>query len=399
MALKGIKSIEDFDIENKVVFIRCDFNVPMNGKEITDDLRIRATLPTIEYARAQGAKIVLGSHLGRPKTEGDRESMSLEPVADKLREFLDTNVYLVEDPLGEATKGLLSGMKRGEIILLENLRFTQGEVKNSHDLSQTVSEYAEVYINDAFGASHRAHSSISDLAKSFESRGIGFLMKKEIEMLSQVTSTPVRPYVAVLGGAKVSDKIEILDKLIDQVDTFLIGGAMAYTFLKAKGISVGASKTEEDKITFAKTFFKRMESRDKNLLLPIDHVVAKNFTSDHCEIKDIIFDDEMALDIGPKTIASFSKALEGAKTVFWNGPMGVFENSNYAKGTFSIAEKLSELTDATTIVGGGDSAAAAIQSGFSEKMTHISTGGGASLEFLQGVELPGLSVLRKKNLN
>ncbi|MCB0415423.1 MAG: phosphoglycerate kinase, partial [Bdellovibrionales bacterium] len=276
--LKGIPIIDEVELDGKVVFIRCDLNVPLKNGVVTNDYRIKASLPTIKYAMSQGAKVVVGSHLGRPKTEEDKKALSMEPVAEKLREFLENNVYLVEDSLSETTRGLLSGLKKGDLILLENLRFIPGETKNGPELPNAVADYADVYVNDAFGASHRAHSSIVGIPKMVKTSCVGFLMKKEIEMLSEVIASPEKPYVAILGGSKVSDKIEIIDKLIDAVDTFIIGGAMAYTFLKAQGIGVGKSLVEEDKLTFIKNFIKRKDSRGKKLLLPIDHVVAKEFS-------------------------------------------------------------------------------------------------------------------------
>lgn len=396
--LRGVPIIDQLEIEGKVVFLRLDLNVPLKDGQIQDDTRIEAALPTIKYAMEQRAKVVVASHLGRPKTPEDRQKLSLEPVADEISRRLDIDVILVDDPLSDAPKAILAGLKRNQLVMLENLRFYEGETKNGHDLSIAVKEYADIYINDAFGASHRSHSSIVDMAKEFETKGVGFLMKKEIEMLDQVLEGTERPYVAILGGAKVSDKIVLIDRLIDSVDTFVIGGAMAYTFLKAKGIKVGESLVETDQLSFAKRLIERLESRDKKLLLPIDHRVVTSFSAvETLRVTETSVIDEgwMAIDIGPKSALEFAKELRSAKRVFWNGPMGVFETPEYANGTFALARAIAEL-DALTVIGGGDSASAAKQSGVADKFTHISTGGGASLEYLQGEPLPGLLIQRGK---
>ena len=396
--LRGVPIIDQLEIEGKVVFLRLDLNVPLKEGQIQDDTRIEAALPTIKYAMEQRAKVVVASHLGRPKTPEDRQKLSLEPVADEISRRLDIDVTLVDDPLSDAPKAILAGLKRNQLVMLENLRFYEGETKNGHDLSIAVKEYADIYINDAFGASHRSHSSIVDVAKEFEAKGVGFLMKKEIEMLDQVLEGTERPYVAILGGAKVSDKIVLIDRLIDSVDTFVIGGAMAYTFLKAKGIKVGESLVETDQLSFAKRLIERLESRDKKLLLPIDHRVVTSFSAvETLRVTETSVIDEgwMAIDIGPKSALEFAKELRSAKRVFWNGPMGVFETPEYANGTFALARAIAEL-DALTVIGGGDSASAAKQSGVADKFTHISTGGGASLEYLQGEPLPGLLIQRGK---
>jgi phosphoglycerate kinase len=395
--LKGIKLIEEFDLKDKRVFIRVDFNVPMEGSKITDDTRIRAALPTIRYAMEKGAKIVLASHLGRPEGPEDRQKFSMEPVGHRLGELLKAEVILTDDPTSDAPKGLLPTLRPNQLILLENLRFEKGETKNSREFALQMASYTDVYINDAFGASHRAHASIEALPEAVDKKGIGYLIKKEIEMLDVLLFHPKAPYVAILGGAKVSDKIPVLENMIDKIDTFFIGGAMAYTFLAAKNISVGKSKIEKDKVSFAREMIARIEARGNKILLPVDHIIANDFlapsdiqTTDSAGIPD----GYLGLDIGPKTRELFRKELQKAKTVFWNGPMGVFEKPEFNKGTFAIAETLAGLTNAMTIVGGGDSAAAAEASGFADKMTHISTGGGASLEYLQGDKLPGLEVLR-----
>ncbi len=394
--LRGITSIENLDLKDKRVFIRCDFNVPMEDGKITDDTRITATWPTIEYALKQGADVVLASHLGRPKKPEDRKKFSLEPVAEYLRDKYGYEIILVDDPESDVPKALLAGLKRNQIIMLENLRFCEGEEKNSHELAAQISSYIEVYINDAFGASHRAHTSVSALPKLMPIRGAGFLIQKELTMLDKLLDSTRHPYWVIMGGAKVSDKIGMIEKLIDSVDGFIIGGAMAYTFLKAKGVEVGRSLVEVDKIDFAAQLLERVKARGKKILLPIDHRVAKSIDS-----KEIVTTPDekipegyLGVDIGPKTEKLYCSELLSAKTVFWNGPMGVFENSKMAQGTFAIAKTLSGL-DADTIVGGGDTASAAKASGFAEMMTHISTGGGASLEYLQGDPLPGVDSLRK----
>lgn len=395
--LKGIKLIEDFDLKEKRVFIRVDFNVPMDNGKITDDTRIRAALPTIRYALDKGAKIVLASHFGRPEGPDDRAKYSLEPIGRRLGELLKAEVILTDDPISDAPKGLLPGLKPNQLILLENLRFEKGETKNSREFALQMAAYTDIYINDAFGASHRAHASIEALPQAVEKKGIGFLIKKEIEMLDTLLHAPKSPYMAILGGAKVSDKIPVIENMIDKIDTFIIGGAMAYTFLAAQQIGVGKSKVEKDKVAFAREMLERIDARGKRVLLPVDHVVANDFLApSEIKITDspAVPEGYLAMDIGPKTRELFRKELQRAQTVFWNGPMGVFERPEFNKGSFAIAETLANLDGAMTIVGGGDSAAAAEASGFAEKMTHISTGGGASLEYLQGDKLPGLEVLR-----
>lgn len=399
-SLSEIKCIDELDIAGKVVFIRVDFNTPMSEGQISDDTRIRAALPTIEYAINAGAKVVLGSHFGRPKDAKDK-NYSLEPVADRLSELSGCEVMLIEEPTSEAPKALLRSLKPKQILLLENLRYEPSETQNGPQLPEAIKEYADVYINDAFGASHRAHSSIVAMAHEFPVKGIGFLMKKEVEMLDKVLNSPEHPFVAIIGGAKVSDKIEVIETLAKQVDVFIIGGAMAYTFLKAMGINVGNSLVEKDKITFAKTFLERMKMREKTVLLPVDHVIAEKFNASESKTTQDVQVPEgyMALDIGPKTIAQFGVAIREAKCIFWNGPMGVFENSHFSNGTFSVAKMLAENSKALTIVGGGDSVSAVTQAGVSEKLSHVSTGGGASLEYLEGKPLPGLLALRGKKIH
>lgn len=393
--LRNIKTVRDFNLKDRTVFLRLDLNVPMEDGKITDETRITASLPTIQYILEQGGKIVMASHLGRPKSSADRQ-FSLEPVATRLSELLKMEVLLMEEPDSQAPKNLLPGLKKNQAILLENLRFEEGETKNSPEFAAVLASYSDVYINDAFGASHRAHASISALPEIMKEKGIGFLIEKEIKMLDQLLENPAKPYIAVMGGSKVSDKIAVIEKLIDIVDGFVIGGAMAYTFLKAMGLPVGKSLVETDKLKYAKEMIARIEARDKTLLLPVDHVVTTSLKdASKARVTKTIGEDEYAVDIGPQTIRNYSAALKEANTIFWNGPMGIFETKEFSKGTFGIAEAIAE-SKGTKIVGGGDSAAAAEASGFADKMTHISTGGGASLEYLQGDKLPGLEILRTK---
>lgn len=398
--LKGITKIDQLDLRDKRVFMRVDFNVPTEGSganiKITDDRRIRSAIPSIQYALENGARLILGSHFGRPKSAADRDKYSMEPIARRLGELLNAEVILIDEPNSDAPKGLLPSLKPKQVLLLENLRFDPGEEKNSSEMAAQIASYTDVYINDAFGACHRAHASIDGVPRLVAKKGIGFLVAKEIESLDSLIHNPEKPYMAILGGAKVSDKIPVIEKMMDLVDSFVVGGAMAYTFLAAKGVPVGNSRVEKDKLNFASEMLKRCEARNKKLLLPVDHVIVDKFESDNAQTTSdaVIAEGFMALDIGPKTVELYRKELTRAKTIFWNGPMGVFERAPFAKGTFGIAKVLSELEGAKTIVGGGDSAAAAEASGFAEKMSHISTGGGASLEYLQGDKLPGLEVLR-----
>lgn len=394
--LKGIKTIRDFELNEKVVFLRLDLNVPFKDGKISDETRITAALPTIQYAIEKGAKLVLASHLGRPKSAADKQ-YSLEPVAVRLGELLNKEVVLMEEPSTEAMHPILVGLKKNQIVLLENVRFEPGETENSEEFAKQLAAFSDIYINDAFGASHRAHATIDALPRAMKEKGIGFLIEKEIKMLDSLLDKPKKPYLAILGGSKVSDKIAVIEKLIDLVDGFVIGGAMAYTFLRAKGIAVGKSLVETDKINYAREMIARIEARDKSILLPVDHVISQDFkaTSGQVTAGVEIAEGFMGLDIGPKTISNYRAAIKEASTIFWNGPMGVFENPGFAKGTFAIAEALAN-SSGMKIVGGGDSAAAAEESGYANKMTHISTGGGASLEYLQGDKLPGLEVLRAR---
>lgn len=397
--LKGIQLISDFELQGQVVFLRLDLNVPLNKGQITDETRITASLPTIRYALEKGAKLILASHLGRPKSPEDKQ-YSMEPVARRLGELLGLEVILLEDPASDALKPLLMGLKKDQIILLENLRFEKGETENSDEFALSLSQMVQVYINDAFGASHRAHASIEALPRLIKNKGIGFLIEKEVKMLDRLLVNPEKPYLAILGGAKVSDKMGVIENMIDRVDAFIIGGAMAYTFLKARGLPVGKSLVEADKLSYAREMLARVEARNKTILLPIDHVVVPSFDSNEFIVTpDVgIPEDMMALDIGPKSIRNFTAAIASAKTIFWNGPMGVFERPAFSRGTFAVAEALAK-NPGFRIVGGGDSAAAAEASGFADQMTHISTGGGASLEYLQGDRLPGLEVLRPRKLS
>lgn len=394
--LKGIKLISDFELSGQTVFLRLDLNVPLDNGKITDETRITASLPTIKYALEKGAKLVVASHLGRPKAAGDKK-YSMEPVADRLGELLGVEVILIEEPGSDAVKHNLMGLKSNQLILLENLRYNEGETENSEAFAQELAAGIQIYINDAFGASHRAHASIEALPRLIQKKGIGFLIEKEVKVLDKLIETPDKPYLAILGGSKVSDKMGVIENLIDKVDAFIIGGAMAYTFLKAQGLPVGKSLVEADKLSYAREMLARVEARRKTILLPVDHVCVPSFDSNETTTTpDVaIPEGQMALDIGPKTIRNFEAAIASAKTIFWNGPMGVFERPAFNRGTFAIAGALAK-NSGFRVVGGGDSAAAAEASGFAEKMTHISTGGGASLEYLQGDRLPGLEVLRPK---
>lgn len=397
--LKGIQLISDFELAGQVVFLRLDLNVPLEKGQITDETRITASLPTIKYALEKGAKLIVASHLGRPSSPTDTQ-YSMEPVAKRLGELLNVEVILIEEPGSDAVKHNLMGLKKDQLILLENLRFEKGETENSDEFALLLANSVQIYINDAFGASHRAHASIEALPKLITKKGVGFLIEKEVKMLDQLLENPARPYLAILGGSKVSDKMGVIENMIDRVDAFIIGGAMAYTFLKAQGLPVGKSLVEADKLNYAREMLARVEARRKSILLPIDHVVVPSFDSNEYMVTPDISIPEgmMALDIGPKSIRNFTTAIAAAKTIFWNGPMGVFERPVFNKGTFALAEALAKNTG-LRIVGGGDSAAAAEASGFSDQMSHISTGGGASLEYLQGDKLPGLEVLRQRKLS
>lgn len=392
------KTVKDIDVKGKRVIVRCDFNVPQDkdGK-ITDDRRIVAALPTIKYLIENNAKVILMSHLGRPK-EGYEIKYSLKPVAERLSKVLGKEVKLAEDEnvVGENAVKLTSQMNEGDVVLLENVRFIKTETKNDLEFAKKLASLADIFVNDAFGTAHRAHSSTSGIAQ-FIPAVAGFLIQREIEIMGEALKNPERPFAAILGGAKVSDKIGVINNLLEKVDKLIIGGGMAYTFKKAMGFEIGKSLLEEDKIDLAKEILKKAEEKGVKLYLPIDNVATKEFSAD-AEAKifeDNIPDDYMGMDIGPKTMRLFEDALLDCKTVIWNGPMGVFEMPAFAVGTKKIAEVLSNIKG-ITIIGGGDSAAAVEQLGYADKMTHISTGGGASLEFLEGLELPGIAALNDK---
>lgn len=393
--------ITDLDVTSKRVIVRVDFNVPMSKSEvgkITDNARILAALPTINYLIENKAKVILLSHLGRPKGEAKKE-FSLEPVAKELSRLLNKEVKFLQSDLvvDDNVKNKVFNLQDGEVALLENTRFRPEETKNIDNFSKELSSLGDIYINDAFGTSHRAHCSNVGLCKFLPS-AVGFLVEKEISIMGKALSNPERPFVAILGGAKVSDKITVIENLIEKVDSIIIGGGMAFTFLKSLGHSVGKSLLEEDKIDLAKDLYEKAKSKNVNMLLPVDVVVSKEFSNDS-DFKTVTIDsieeDYMGLDIGYKTVELFSDEIKKAKTVVWNGPMGVFEMPNFAKGTFEIAKAIAE-TDSISIIGGGDSASAAEKSGFKDKITHISTGGGASLEFLEGKILPGIDAIDNK---
>lgn len=390
-------TLNDLQLKDKKVLMRVDFNVPLKNGVITDDNRIAQALPSIQYVLDQGGLLILTSHLGRPKGERNEE-YSLKPVAEHLKTLVNTTVHFANDCIGEEAEAAINNAKAGEIVLLENVRFHAGETSNDADFAQALSKHADVFVNDAFGTSHRAHASVAGVTKFVEQSASGFLLEKEIKYLDESVNTPERPFVAILGGAKVSDKIGVIENLLSKVDTIIIGGGMTYTFYKAKGLPIGNSLLEEDKVELAKEILEKAEKAGVNLMLPLDSVVAREFSNDaENEVvdEDGIEDGWMALDIGPQSAIAFGNVIKSAKTVLWNGPMGVFEMSNFADGTFAVAEALAEATQfgATTIIGGGDSAAAIKASGLSEKVSHVSTGGGASLEYLEGKVLPGVSHL------
>ncbi|MDF2986884.1 MAG: triosephosphate isomerase [Eubacterium sp.] len=398
MSMMNKKTIEDIDVAGKKVIVRVDFNVPLDAdRNITDDKRIVGALPTIKYLVDKGAKTILVSHLGRPK-EGFEDKYSMKPTAVRLGELLGKEVIMAKDVIGEDAKAKAAALKAGEVLMLENVRFHKEETKNNPEFAKELADMAEIFVNDAFGTAHRAHASTAGLA-DYLPAVCGFLIKKEIEFMGKALANPARPFVAILGGAKVSDKIAVIENLIDKVDTLIVGGGMAYTFLKAKGYHIGNSICEDDKIELAKTLMEKAEAKGVNLMLPIGSMVAQEFKND-TEIKyvpsDAMPDGWMGMDIGSLTIEKFAKEIKKAKTVIWNGPMGVFEFSNFATGTKEIAKAVAE-SGALSIVGGGDSAAAVEQLGFADKITHISTGGGASLEYLEGKVLPGIAVLMDKN--
>ena len=394
------KSVEDINVTGKKVLVRCDFNVPMEDGRITDDNRIVGALPTIKYLLAHNARVILCSHMGRPKGEFNPK-YSLAPVAKRLSELLGKEVTLAADAVGPDAQAKAAALKDGEVLLLENVRFHKEEEKNDPAFAKQLASLAEIYVNDAFGTAHRAHASTAGVA-DYLPAVCGYLIQKEISIMGGALNNPTRPFVAILGGAKVADKLKVIENLLTKVDTLIIGGGMAYTFLAAQGKGIGTSLYDAEKLDYCKDMLKKADEKGVKLLLPVDTVVAASFPDPidaHIETEVVCSDsipaDKMGLDIGPKTRELFAEAVKTAKTVIWNGPMGVFENDELAKGTIAVAQALAD-SDATTIVGGGDSAAAVEKLGFADKITHISTGGGASLEFLEGLELPGIACLNDK---
>ena len=394
------KSVEDIDVRGKRVLCRCDFNVPTKGSVITSDKRIVAALPTIQYLIKNGARVILCSHMGKPKN-GPEAAFSLQVVADRLSELLGQPVKMAKDVVGESAQSLAASLKDGEVMLLENTRFEKGETKNDPELSKKLASLADIFVNDAFGTAHRAHASTAGVA-DYLPAVCGYLVQKEVSIMGKALSDPERPFVAILGGAKVSDKLNVINNLLEKVDTLIIGGGMAYTFLAAKGYGIGKSLFDAEKVDYCKEMMKKAAEKGVNLLLPVDTVVSANFPDPidaPIDVKTVPVDaipvDMEGMDIGEKTRELFAAAVKNAKTVVWNGPMGVFENPTLAKGTIAMAQALAD-SNAITIVGGGDSAAACEQLGFADKITHISTGGGASLEFLEGLELPGIACLQDK---
>jgi phosphoglycerate kinase len=394
----ALKTIDALGLAGKRVFIRVDFNVPLEGGKVSDDARIRAALPTIQHAIKAKAKVILASHLGRPKGKPeDREKYSLEPAAERLSELLRQDVILADDCIGDGVKKLVRDLKDGQVLLLENLRFHPEEEKNDEAFAKELASIADVWVMDAFGTAHRAHASTAGMARFVKEKAAGFLVRKELEYLGKALGSPARPFVAIVGGAKVSDKIKVLENLISKADAILVGGAMAYTFLEAQGVAVGKSLVEKDKLDLARQILERAAAKKVDLLLPVDHVCGAEPRED---AKRVVVNDRaipadlMGLDIGPKTLDRYRQRVLGAKTVFWNGPMGLFEQKPWSEGTFGVAQAMAE-TQAVTVVGGGDSAAAVEQAGLVDKMKHVSTGGGASLEFIEGRELPGIKALEE----
>lgn len=394
------KTIRDVNVEGKRVFVRCDFNVPLDEKgKITDENRIQGALPTIKYLLDHGAKVVLASHLGRPKN-GPEAKFSLKPVAERLNQLLGGKVTMANDVIGEDAQKKVAALKNGEAVLLENVRFHKEEEKNDPEFAKKLASFADIFVNDAFGTAHRAHASTEGISHFVKTSVAGFLIEKELEVMGGALADPKRPFVAILGGAKVSDKIGVINNLLEKVDKLLIGGAMAYTFIVAKGGKVGMSKLEADKVDLAKELLEKAKAKGVELYLPVDTVIAQEFKADAeskvCETMAIP-DGWEGLDIGPKTAELFAGVIKTAKTVIWNGPMGVFEFPKFAVGTKAVAQALADNPKAITIIGGGDSAAAIEQLGYADKVTHISTGGGASLEFLEGKVLPGIACLNDKD--
>ena len=400
MSMLNKKSIEDINVTGKKTLVRCDFNVPLRDGEITDLNRIYGALPTIKYLSDNNARVILCSHLGKPKN-GYEAAFSLEPVAKKLSELLGKEVRFAADPQvsGDIAKEVINEMKDGDIVLLENTRFRKEETKNEESFSRELASLADIFVNDAFGTAHRAHCSTVGAGEFMQARVCGYLIQKELKFLGEAVENPKRPFTAILGGAKVSDKIAVIEKLLDKVDTLIIGGGMAYTFLKAQGYEIGTSLVEEEKVKYAAEMIEKAKQKGVTMLLPVDNVAADRFAAD---AEAVVTRDQnipqghMGLDIGPKTVELYVEKVRSSATIIWNGPMGVFEFEKFAQGTLAIAKNMAELEDAVTVIGGGDSAAAVNQLGFGEKMTHVSTGGGASLEFLEGKELPGIVSLDSK---
>lgn len=392
------KTVKDINVQGKRVIVRCDFNVPMKDGAISDDIRIVAALPTVRYLLQQGAKVILMSHMGRPEGEPNMK-YTLKPVADRLAQLLEQEVLFVSSPtvVDDEVKAAAEALEDGQVMLLENVRFRKEETKNGSDFAKELASLADIFVNDAFGTAHRAHASTAGIA-SYLPAVSGFLIEKEVEFLGNAVENPKRPFVAIMGGAKVGDKIPVIENLLKKVDTLIIGGGMAYTFFKAEGLEIGTSILDKDSLELAPQLLKKAEDAGVKMLLPIDVVAADEFKNDAKSVivdKDAIPQDMMGMDIGPKTVELYKEAIADAQTIVWNGPMGVFEMDNFAKGTRAIAEALAE-SKAVTVIGGGDSAAAVEQFGLADKMTHISTGGGASLEFLEGKVLPGVAVLEDK---
>ncbi|MDL4839303.1 phosphoglycerate kinase [Aquibacillus rhizosphaerae] len=390
------KTIRDLAVNGKKVFCRVDFNVPMSGGEVTDDTRIKAALPTIQYLVDQGARVILSSHLGRPNGEVVDE-LRLDPVAKRLSDLLNKTVTKTDEVFGPEVDKALADLNDGDVLLIENVRFNPGETKNDPELAKEFAKMADFYVNDAFGAAHRAHASTAGVAEHLPSAA-GLLLEKELEVLGKALSNPERPFTAIIGGAKVKDKIGVIDNLLDKVDNLIIGGGLAYTFIKAQGHEIGKSLLEEDKIDLAKEFMQKAKDKGVNMVLPVDAIVADDFSNDantQVVAIDSIPADWEALDIGPKTLEKYASIVKDSKLIIWNGPMGVFEIEAFAKGTTGVAKALAE-TEGYTVIGGGDSAAAVEKFNFADKMDHISTGGGASLEFMEGKVLPGVNVLSDK---
>jgi phosphoglycerate kinase len=391
------KTVKDVEVKGKRVFCRVDFNVPMQDGAVTDDTRIRAALPTIQYLMDQGAKVILASHLGRPKGKVNEE-MRLTPVAARLSELLGKDVKKADEAYGESVQTQIASMSEGEVLLLENVRFYPGEEKNDPELAQEFAKLADVYVNDAFGAAHRAHASTEGIAHHLPAVS-GFLMEKELEVLGKALLNPERPFTAIIGGAKVKDKIGVIDNLLEKVDNLIIGGGLAYTFVKANGHEIGKSLLEEDKIDLAKSFMEKAKAKGVNFYMPVDAIVAEEFspTANHKTVDiDAIPSEWQSLDIGPKTAELYKEVIQKSKLVIWNGPMGVFEFEAFANGTKAVAEALADANDTYSVIGGGDSAAAVEKFNLADQMSHISTGGGASLEFMEGKELPGVVALNDK---